>query len=1128
MSCGTNCVSCKKYGKGHSYVPLHGHSTYSVGDGVTKIEDIMKRVKEIGSDACAITEHGNLMSFFKFYKAAKKNDIKPILGCELYQNDLFYDNHEKFLELKRSKLKRKKKFDENDVEIIEEDNTIEDSVIEKEDEFNTDLADNSHFLVYAKNYEGLKNIIHLSNGGFENFYRKPLVSDKLIRSTLNENNIITTGCLNSEFSKLILKGEGDKIFQKLKTYKEQFGEDFYLEIHINGLKEQNAVNNYYVEASKALDIKPVFALDYHYGWKDDWYIQYLLYCIKDRKTINTMTEDDWFYGVRNLYIKEIDEIYKMAEENGLDKKFLEQAIDSTFDIRDKTNIEIPLYENNFPKFIIENKKSSNDFFSEKLEEKWIEKINNGLIPKDEVKIYRERLEYEKEIILSKGFVDYFLILDDLLNNFVYKNGGASGAGRGSAGGCLILFILDVTKIDPVRHNLIFERFMNPDRLDPPDVDIDLDSKIHKQVEDYLKNKYGIAKVCHISNFSKFGPKSIVKDLCRVFEMDYYLSNKLTGLFGKFDRNVSEELIAAKDMAIKMQDQQLMTFIDDNFEKLSQYGDKMIGMIRQVGRHASGILISNNDLNISDIPINRSKGELITGVQEGMEDREVSELGYLKLDILGLTNASVINETMKLIENKYGIKDLENTLIKSQFDHQPVWDEFAKGNCLDIFQFGSDGMVEVIKDIAPKNIYELCAINALYRPANIEAGMIKEYKDNRNNPERAEARLNSIYSGLWDLLKETFGAICYQEQVMFVLQEVGGFTLGEADSVRKLLKTFYKVGSENITDKKFTDMINKFESGAIKKGVSKNNAHDLLKTLSKYTGYTFNKSHSFAYSVNAYISMYLKTEYPLEYFATLFNYSDNEEIFNFFKLSKSHNINYNEFVCNKSAKYFEVDYNTNAIKIGLNCVKGMQTKDVDKILNIEINTLDELLTFTKEQKFGKKAIETLCRLEYFKYIFENAKGLELLMFKYKTLKKKEIDLVPEWIEEAKHETDYTVDEKLQFQKEYLGFYLSEHPFITFKEYLDSEYPDELLYSPSQLKELHQGDFSTYGIVNSINIKKTKKGKEYFQLVLEDDASQINVNIWDQDRIANLQKGNKILFYVSKNAFGYNLKNRILKI
>lgn len=422
MSC------CKKH---KSYIPLHGHSSYSVGDGVTKIEDIIKRVKEIGSDACALTEHGNLMSFFKFYKSAKKNEIKPILGCELYQNDLFYDNHEKFLELKRSKLKnKKKKSDSEDSEEIIEDTTIEDAIIEKEDEFSSDLSDNSHFLVYAKNYEGLKNIIHLSNGGFENFYRKPLVSDKLIRSTLNENNIITTGCLNSEFNKLILKGETEKIYEKLKTYKDQYDKDFYLEVHLNGLQEQNFVNNFYIEAAKKLYLKPVFALDYHYGWKEDWYIQYLLYCIKDRKTINTMTVDDWFYGVRNLYIKEIDEIYELAEKNNMDIKFLEQAIDSTFEIRDKTNIEIPVYENNFPKFIIDNQKSSNEYLIEKLEKKWQEKINNGLIPTDKINEYRTRLEYEKDAIISKGFVDYFLILDDLLNNFVYKNGGASGAGRG--------------------------------------------------------------------------------------------------------------------------------------------------------------------------------------------------------------------------------------------------------------------------------------------------------------------------------------------------------------------------------------------------------------------------------------------------------------------------------------------------------------------------------------------------------------------------------------------------------------------------------------------------------------------------------------------------------------------------
>lgn len=1100
--------------KHKTYIPLHGHSTMSFGDGVTKIEDLINKIKEIGADSAALTEHGNMSSFLKFYKACKNENIKPILGCELYLNDLFYKDKDKFLEIRKQKR---------------EQNKIETETGDLDDSYDFDLdTKNSHFLTYARNYEGLKNIIHLSNKGFNNFYYKPLINSEDIFYQLDHNNIITTGCLNSEFSKLILLNKEKEIENILLKYKEKFKDNFYLEIHINGLIEQNIITDYYHKIYKKLDIKSVFALDYHYANKDDWYIQYLLYTIKNRKNIREYTPNDWFYGVRNLYIKEIDEIYEIAKKNNVDLEFLEESIDSTFEIRDKTDIEIPIYEDNFPKFTTSISKTNIEIFEEKLKIKFEEKLNNGLIPIEKKQEYIDRLNYEKEIIIGKKFVDYFLILDDLLNNFVYKTNGNTGAGRGSCGGCLILFILGITKIDPIKWGLIFERFINPQRIDPPDVDLDFDSTTHKLVEGYLKEKYGIEKVCHIANFSKFGPKSIVKDLCRIFELDYYLSNKLTTFFNGYHNTVTGELNFVKETLKKIGGQnKLLEFIDNNYEKLS-IGDKMCNMVRQVGRHASGILISNKSLEESNLPILRLKGELITGIQEGMEDREVSELGYLKLDILGLKNASIINDTIKLIEKKYNIQNLENDLIKSNFDDENVWKQFMIGNCKDIFQFGSDGMLKLIQDIQPKNIYELCAINSLYRPAALEAGMVQEYIENRINPEFAKNKLDKIYEGLWDILKETFGAICYQEQVIFILHKVGNFTLAESESLRKLLKTYYS-GSEKNQNEKFQKIMDKFKEGASKNNVSKENIEKLLEILNKYTGYSFNKSHSFAYSINAYISMYLKYYYPNEYFSILFNYTPNDELSEFIKLSKEyHNIKYNDFVCNKTDKDFSVDYENKSIKIGLSTIKGIQKKDIDKILNVNINSLNDLLVFVKEEKFGKKAIESLCRLQYFKEIFYNSKGLENLLFKYKKINKKNIENVNNWIEEAKNEIDYTNEELLQFQKNYLGFYIYEHPFFSLQKTIKENLNELIFYSPSQLNDLPHSMYYIYGIINSINVKKTKTGKEYYQVILEDDKNSINIKIWKSNFIENIFVGNKVITSIEKNNFGFNIKDKFYKL
>ena len=292
-----------------------------------------------------------------------------------------------------------------------------------------------------------------------------------------------------------------------------------------------------------------------------------------------------------------------------------------------------------------------------------------------------------DILKSKGFIDYFVILDDLLNNFVYKVGGATGAGRGSAGGSLVLFVLDITKIDPIRHNLIFERFLNPARIDPADVDLDIVSDTQKLCEGNLKEKFGTERVCHIANFGKFGAKTTVKDLCRIHELDFVLSNKLTGYFGEDPNSpIDVEIKNAFKIAQKKGEKDLMAFIKDNKELFLKVAPKMVGMVRQTGRHASGILVSNKDLDKSEIPLLRLKGEIVTGVQEGGDEREVSDLGYCKLDILGLKAASVINDTFKLIEKDHGIFGLEEEILKSDFDDKAVYDEFETGNCKDIFQF----------------------------------------------------------------------------------------------------------------------------------------------------------------------------------------------------------------------------------------------------------------------------------------------------------------------------------------------------------------------------------------------------------------------------------------------------------
>jgi DNA polymerase III subunit alpha len=827
-----------KLRKHKCYIPLHGHSSYSFGDSPARIEDIISRAKEINSDAVGISEHGNMSSFLKFYHAANDAKLKPILGCELYINDKYFESPEEFKANRKSKSKRKTANSTLSLELSDNLDDTDDETDTSEDEYGSSEFKNNHLIAYAKNYDGLKNLIHLTNNGFVNFYRKPLINTELVFNILDKNNIVTTGCLASQFNSMILNGSKRDALKLIKKYKEKFNDDFYLEVQLNDLSMQKQVNMFYEVVSKELDIKPILGLDYHYAKKDDWYLQYLLYVIKSRKTINSLPENEWFYNVRDLYIKNIDEVYDYAEKIGMNIKFLEKAIDSTFEVRDKTDIVIPEYPDNYPKFT-STKSESSKLFREKLTSKFDEKIKNGLIPNDKIDEYKERLNYELSIIEQKGVIDYFLVLDDLLNNFVYAVGGATGSGRGSAASSLVLFVMDITKIDPIKYELIFSRFLNEARRDPPDVDLDIDSITQKDVEDYLKTKWGYDKVCHIANFGKFGSKTIIKDLCRVFELDYNLSNQLTSVFDtkKSDSPLDIELAAARKLAATHRNDKLVKFIDDNYDLFVGIGGRMLGAIRNCGRHASGILISNNKLINSDIPIMKLKGDYVTAVQEGGDEREVTDLGYLKLDILGLITATINSHTFKEIEKRYGIHDLEKQLLLSEFDDSAVYEEFQLGNSKDIFQFGSDSMISLIQRIKPNCIEDLCAINSLFRPALIEAKQIDVFIKNRKNPSAAKKKLDKLSPKLWPILESAHGIPLYQEHVMIILQKLGGFTTAEADTGRKILKLLHK-GNQEKSDE-FIKMMNKFKKNAIKNGMTKEAVEELLNILASYTEYSFN-------------------------------------------------------------------------------------------------------------------------------------------------------------------------------------------------------------------------------------------------------------------------------------------------
>jgi len=1097
----------KNGSKFDTYIPLHGHSTYSLGDGVARLSDIVSKTKEIGANAVGLTEHGNMLSFFKFYNEAKANDVIPIIGVELYVNDLFYDDKEAFLKAKRSKGDE----DENELEL----------------DAATDTS-NAHFVVYCKNLKGMHNLIHLSNIGFFNFYRKPLVKLDMMFEHLDENNIVTTGCVNSPFNKLILLGKLDEAEKLLKRFKKHFKDDFYFEIQANGMEEQKIVNDFYEEAHTRHNVKPVFALDYHYANKEDYYIQYLSFLIKNRHTVESMPLEDWFYTVRNLHIKDIDEVYEVASDININ--FLELALNSTFEIRDKIEIDIPTYPNNYPKYT-ESDSETDKLFLEVFTKKYKEKIDSGVIPKDRIKEYDEVIEKEIQIFKKKDFINYLMIISDILDGFVYASGGSTGAGRGSAAGSLILFIMDVTKIDPVKHDLMFERFLNADRKDPADVDIDIDSVTQKKVEGYIKDRYGEEKVCHIINFAKFGAKTAVKDLCRIFKLDYNLSNALTGYFDtlRTDLPIGEELDKTAKIAKTQGNAKLVKFIEDNRDTFIELGSRLVGMVRQTGKHASGILISNKELANSDLPIYKVKGEIVTGVQEGGDEREVSELGYCKLDLLGLITASVIKDSLNLAEGNHKLENIERELLTSEFDDEGVYEQFALGNCRDIFQFGSDGMIQLIKTTKPTNIEDLSALNAMYRPASLQGGQMDMYVECKKDPDIARLKYEAMHPDLWKILQPTYGALIYQEQVLLILREIGGFTIEEADNGRKVMKLLHKGNQEKTDD--FFKMLDKFKRGAKEKGISEEDTDWLLDIMGKYSEYCFNRSHSLAYSINAYVSMWLKVHYPLEYYIALLNNSTATDIGHFMKTAKVSGIKFKEFVVGNSDIDFSIDQDS-SIKIGLTVVKGLASKDYENIIDLnKCNDVNELVKTIKKIRITKRSFEPLCRLGYFKNIFENSAMLEKILNEIKVKKKTVIEEEIEKITSEEVE-DYSDAQKLAFEKKYLQFYLSKHPFEQFRDFIEKEEPEmlESMLSPKQTNDLIDGKYIVYGVITDIIMKKSKNtGREYFRLLLEDDEQHVYVTIFNVADMRDIGEGDLVIIETSKNNFGFAKasKSRIYK-
>ena len=733
------------------FVHLHNHSDYSLLDGAQRIDQLVNTIDDLNMDAVALTEHGNMFSVLPYYKQAKKAGIKPIIGCEIYV-------------AVGSRFEKKTRSDGG--------------------------WGNNHLILLAQNFKGYRNLMKLVTAGYlEGFYYRPRIDMDLLRE-YNEGLICMSACLKGVVPEKMLKGDYQGARDHALEFSEIFQDRYYLEIQNHGIAEEEQNIKNMKRLSQDLNLPLVCTNDAHYAEKDHWEAHDIHICLgtgKERSDPNRLR-----YATPEFYFKSQDEMYKLFKE-------FPQAIENTRKIADSIDLTIPIGESHLPNFPIpvEANTTDPDEYLRSITESGARSLYGEITPE-----VQKRMSKELNVIKNMGFAGYFLITADFVK-YAKTSSIPVGPGRGSAAGSLVSYALGITNIDPLKHDLLFERFLNPDRISMPDIDIDFCIERRGEVIDYIKKQYGEESVTQIITFGKMKAKQVVRDVGRV--MGYSFSE-----VDKIAKAIPNELNITLDKALE-KSSELRKMSEGNFKELIDHSKVLEGMHRHASIHAAGVVIAPSELT-DYIPLYKSSTNDITS-QYDMKGLE--ELGLLKMDFLGLRNLTVIDKAVALINANGGNVDLE----KLSFKDKKVYDLFAKGNTVGIFQFESSGMREFLKKLKPTVLEDLIAMNALYRPGPMEN------IDSFINRKHGNKEINFSHKLLEPILKETYGIIVYQEQVMQIAHEVAGFTLAEADIMRRAMGKKIKSLMEELSIK--------FVIGAEKNGIKKKKAEEIFSLIEKF-------------------------------------------------------------------------------------------------------------------------------------------------------------------------------------------------------------------------------------------------------------------------------------------------------
>lgn len=1028
------------------FVHLHVHSEFSLLDGANRIKDLPVRAKELGMDAIAITDHGVMFGVIDFYKACLANGVKPIIGCEVY-------------------VAPRTRFDK---------------------EPNIDNKYN-HLILLAKNNDGYKNLSKLVSLGFiDGYYYKPRI-DKELLEKYHDGLICCSACLAGEISQAILKGDMQKAEESAMWFKNLFGEDYYLEVQANSLREQLLVNQQLISMSKKLNIPLVATNDSHYLRKEDYYNHEVLLCVQTGKRMTD--EDRMSFSTNDYYIKSPEEMEEYFSN-------IPEVLENTVKIADKCNVTFDFGHTILPNYDVpEEFETHYDYLRKLSSDGMIQRYGND-IPKE----IRDREEYELSVIKKMGYVDYFLIVWDYIN-WAKSQGIPVGPGRGSGAGSIVAYSIGITDIDPIKYSLIFERFLNPERISMPDFDVDFCYERRQEVIDYVSRKYGHDHVSQIITFGTMSARMVIRDVGRALDVSYAETDKLAKMIP------NEVHITIKKAMEQNKELSNLYESDDQIHKLLDIAMGLEGLPRQASTHACGIVITKDPVD-TYVPL-YVRDNLIS-TQFIMTTLE--ELGLLKMDFLGLRTLTVIQDTINLVKQNLGI----DVVYDKDMNDPKVYKLWQDGDTVGIFQFESQGITNFMKELKPDCLEDIVAGVSLYRPGPMD--QIPRYIANKKDPEHA------VYThpALKPILKVTYGCMVYQEQVMQIVRDLAGYSLGRADLVRRAMgkKKLDVMAKEREyfihgqTDENGNIII----PGCVRNGIDEQSANKIFDEMAEFAKYAFNKSHAAAYAVVSYRTAYLKAYYPAELMAaTLNSFLGNlDKAPIYIDECKRLNIQILKPEINKSYTKFTVE--DGKIRFGLGGIKNVGFAVLDAIVknraeNGPFKDLPDFCERMQNDSVNKKCIESLIKsgamdefnqtratlLASYEDIVDSIntsskhtlKG-QITMFDMAMGSEEEQEL-----DKIKYKytflNEYSEKELLSMEKEMLGLYITGHPLESLRNEIENQTNiNTLKMDEAKEEELETGkiiykdgqNVKFAGIISSIKKKYTKSNKLMAFITIED--------------------------------------------